>query len=167
MALTIRRRKAAGEMKLNITSMMDMFTIILVFLLFSFKAQDEAFSMAKGVKLPDSTSTMELQDALNIQMAEDALIVQERTVLALAGGRLPAGLEMDGAKIVPLFKVIEEEGAARRLKKEAQGDPLSDMDRSIVIFQADRRTRFEDVDKVMKTAAMAGFPNFRFAVMKK
>jgi len=36
-----------------------------------------------------------------------------------------------------------------------------------VIFQADKRVRYEDVDKVMKTAALAGFPNFRFAVMKK
>ena len=52
-------------------------------------------------------------------------------------------------------------------EQPASGEPLTDEQKSIVIFQADRKVRFEDIDKVMKTAAMAGFPNFRFAVMKK
>ncbi len=167
MSLKIKRPRGSGAMTLNITSMMDMFTIILVFLLFSFKAQDEEFAMAKGIKLPGSSSNLELQDALNIQMASDGLLVQETKVFPLNEGKLPEGLEMEGAKIVKLFEVVEREGAARKARKEASGEPLTDEQKSIVIFQADRKVRFEDIDKVMKTAAMAGFPNFRFAVMKK
>ena len=167
MGLKIKKPRGSGEMTLNITSMMDMFTIILVFLLFSFKAQDETFSMAKGIKLPPSTSNMELQDALNIQMSKDALIVQEALVMPLNDGTLPENVELEGSKIVKLYEVIEREGELRKKKKEAQGDALTDEEKSIVIFQAGHRVRFEDIDKVMKTAAMAGFPNFRFAVMKK
>jgi biopolymer transport protein ExbD len=167
MGVKKKKRRATKQATLNITSMMDMFTIILVFLLFSFKAQDEAFSLAKGIKLPSSTSQLDLQDALNIHMASDGLVVQEALVIPLNDGKLPEGLQMEGAKIVKLFEVIKVEGEKRRLRKERGGDKLSDEDKSIVIFQADRRVRFEDIDKVMKTAAMAGFPNFRFAVMKK
>ncbi len=167
MGVKIKKAQPATEMTLNITSMMDMFTIILVFLLFSFKAQDEEFSMAKGIKLPKSTSSLELQDALNIQMASDGLLVQAQKVIPLNDGKLPEGLQMEGAKIVKLFQVIEQEGAKRAARKRRSGDPLSDEDKTIVIFQADKRVRFQDIDKVMKTAAMAGFPNFRFAVMKK
>lgn len=167
MGLKLKKSRPPSEMTLNITSMMDMFTIILVFLLFSFKAQDEEFQMAKGIKLPASTSNLELQDALNIRMASDGLLVSETQVIPLNEGRLPDGLQMEGAKIVKLFDAIERAGEERRQRKERSGDALTDEEKTIVIFQADRKVRFEDIDKVMKTAAMAGFPNFRFAVMKK
>ena len=126
MSLKIKRPRGSGEMSLNITSMMDMFTIILVFLLFSFKAQDEEFAMAKGIKLPGSSSTLELQAALNIQMASDGLLVQETQVFPLNEGKLPEGREMEGAKIVKLFEAVEREGAARQARKEASGEPLTD-----------------------------------------
>ena len=167
MGLKIKKSRPDQTMALNITSMMDMFTIILVFLLFSFKAQDEEFQMAKGIKLPASSSNLELQDALNIRMESDVLVVSEITVFPLNQGALPEGLQMEGAKIVKLFDVIEAAGAERKARKERTGDPLGDEEKTIVIFQADRKVQFQDIDKVMKTAAMAGFPNFRFAVMKK
>ncbi len=175
--MKIRRPRKAGEFNLNITSMMDMFTIILVFLLFSFKSQDETFTMAPGVKLPESTSNLELQDALNIQMAADALIVPtlekihndpaEARVLPLNQGRLPPDVQMDGLRIVPLYEAIKRAALVLEADAKAEGRVISDEKKSIVIFQADKRVRYEDVDKVMKTAALAGFPNFRFAVMKK
>ena len=164
--MKIKKPRGPTEMTLNITSMMDMFTIILVFLLFSFKAQDETFSMAKGIKLPGSSSNLELQDALNIQMAADALIVQEQAVLPLRGGRLPPDAPIEGHKILPLYEVIVAEGRLRKAKLLAEGRK-DEAEANIVVLQADKRVRFADVDKVMKTAAMAGFPNFRFAVMKQ
>ena len=160
-----RPRRQPEEMKLNITSMMDMFTIILVFLLFSFKARDEQFTMARGVELPSSTSKLDLQDALNVKMSSEHLIVQEQIVLDLVDGALPPDVEIDGHKIVPLYKAVLVAGEVRKRKKIAEGEDPSTL--NIAIFQADKRARFRDIDKVMKTAAMAGFPNFRFAVMKK
>jgi len=175
--MQIRRPRKPTEFALNITSMMDMFTIILVFLLFSFKSQDETFTMAPGIKLPKSTSALELQDALNIQMAADALIVptlekirndpKEARVLKLNYGRLPKDVQMEGHKIVPLYEAIKRAGAIIEAEAKAEGRIIPEDKKSIVIFQADARVRYEDIDKVMKTAAMAGFPNFRFAVMKK
>ena len=175
--MQIRRPRKPTDFTLNITSMMDMFTIILVFLLFSFKSQDETFTMAPGIKLPQSTSVLELQDALNIQMSADALIVPtlekirndpaDARVLPLQHGRLPRDVEMDGPRIVPLYEAIKKAALIIAEDAKVAGRTLSEEKRSIVIFQADRRVRYEDIDKVMKTAALAGFPNFRFAVMKK
>lgn len=173
----VRRPRKAPEMALNITSMMDMFTIILVFLLFSFKSQDEEFSMAQGVKLPDSTSTLELQDALNIQMAADFLRIptlekmrndpRDAEIVPLVQGRLPPDVQMDGSRIVPLYEAIKRATMVLEAQAKAEGKERDPEKANIAIFQADRRVRYEDVDKVMKTAAMAGYPNFRFAVMKK
>jgi biopolymer transport protein ExbD len=153
------RRRGSSEMTLNITSMMDMFTIILVFLLFSFKSQDESFTLAKDVKLPESSSTLDLQDALNIKMELDQLVVQETAVMRLVQGGLPPDVQLDGHIIVLLKAVIEQVVKTR--------PPVEKGEESVVIFQADRRVRYADLDKVMKTAAASGFPNFRFAIMKK
>jgi len=175
--MKIRRPRQAAEMALNITSMMDMFTIILVFLLFSFKSQDETFTMAKGVKLPTSTSTLDLQDALNIKMATDFLRVptlekmrndpKDTEIIPLLQGRLPPDVQMDGIKIVPLYEAIKRAELVLEAEAKAKGETRDPEKANIVIFQADKRIRYQDIDKVMKTAALAGFPNFRFAVMKK
>jgi len=45
--------------KLQITSMMDMFTIILIFLLFSFSSKPEVTGLDKHMELPASTAKMD------------------------------------------------------------------------------------------------------------
>ena len=47
-------KKKATSMDLNLTSMMDMFTIILVFLIFSFSSQDQNLKLDQDLTLPES-----------------------------------------------------------------------------------------------------------------
>ena len=50
--------------KLQITSMMDMFTIILIFLLFSFSDKPEVTGLDKNMQLPASTAKMDHKASL-------------------------------------------------------------------------------------------------------
>jgi biopolymer transport protein ExbD len=42
-----------------------------------------------------------------------------------------------------------------------------DTDKTTVVFQADKKFPFKILNQVLRTAAMAGYPNFRFAIQKK
>ena len=71
-----QRRKLAD---LNLTSMMDMFSILLVFLLMSYST-DPSSSLSSSAKLPDSISEKQLQDKQRERTIAIS-IVKERTGL--------------------------------------------------------------------------------------
>ena len=50
------RRRRNPSMVLQITSMMDIFTILLVFLLKSYSAEGQLVRIAEAIKVPTSTS---------------------------------------------------------------------------------------------------------------
>ena len=81
MAKKKRRELAADE--LNITSMMDMMTIILVFLLKSFSATEVTVTPSSNLKLPQSNADKQPSVALNVVVAKNAIVVDNKRVLDL------------------------------------------------------------------------------------
>ncbi len=146
---------------LNITSLMDMMTIILIFLLFCFSTQDQNIRVEKGIELPKSNSEQPFKWAINISLSQDLLKVEEEVICSIKDGKVQ-GENKDSDRIDLLyerllaFKEVEEYRDVER-----------DATEPVVIFHADKRHQFETVYSVMKTAAMAGYPNFRFAVLKQ
>ena len=149
-----------GTAVLNITSLMDVMTILLIFLLFSFSSQDQNLRLAKDLNLPRSTSEKPFKWAINITLTQDQLLVEDLSVCRYRNGRF-VDVSDDPDKIVLLYRQLTD---LKSLEKYREVD--RDASEPVVIFQADKKHRFETIYKVMKTAAMAGYPNFRFAVLK-
>jgi biopolymer transport protein ExbD len=149
-----------GATALNITSLMDVMTIILIFLLFSFSSEDQNLRLAKDMELPDSTSEKPFKWAINITLTEDELMVEDLSVCRYKNGQF-LDTQNDPDKIVLLYNQLTD---LKSIEKYREVD--RDASEPVVIFQADKKHRFDTIYKVMKTAAMAGYPNFRFAVLK-
>lgn len=149
-----------GTAALNITSLMDVMTIILIFLLFSFSSQDQNLRLAKDMELPRSTSEKPFKWAINITLTENELMVEDLSVCRYKNGQF-VDTKDDPDKIVLLYRQLTD---LKSLEKYREVD--RDASEPVVIFQADKKHRFDTIYKVMKTAAMAGYPNFRFAVLK-
>ena len=149
-----------GTATLNITSLMDVMTIILIFLLFSFSSQDQNLRLAKDMELPESTSEKPFKWAINITLTENELMVEDLSVCRYKNGQF-VDTRDDPDKIVLLYKQLTD---LKSLEKYREVD--RDASEPVVIFQADKKHKFDTIYKVMKTAAMAGYPNFRFAVLK-
>src|SRR3954466_13379004 len=74
-----REREAAGEIKeLNITAMMDMMTIILVFLLKSFSASSAAMTASQDITPPVSTTRLTPKDTVAITVTPKNILVGDR-----------------------------------------------------------------------------------------
>ena len=149
-----------GTAALNITSLMDVMTIILIFLLFSFSSQDQNLRLAKDMELPQSTSEKPFKWAINITLTENELMVEDLSVCRYKNGRF-IDTKNDPDKIVLLYNQLTD---LKSMEKYREVD--RDASEPVVIFQADKKHKFDTIYKVMKTAAMAGYPNFRFAVLK-
>jgi len=150
-----RTRKTTELPELNLNSMMDMLSIILVFLLANSSAEEQDFVIAKNLSLPNSSSSLGFTKAVQVKLSRTELQIEDTFVAKVQGDKI-VGVDIDGGKIIPLYNMLQR---YRSLTKDA--------DKTTVVFQADKKFPFKLLNQVMRTAAMAGYPNFRFAIQKK
>jgi biopolymer transport protein ExbD len=148
---------------LNLTSMMDMFTTILVFLIFSFSSQDQNLKLDTDLTLPESSSVLPFKWAINVNLTPTELKVEGNKIADIKKG-WPAGVTVDKDKkrLMPLYNLLKK---YKEIESQEKVNPTGD--ETVISFQADKDLPFELIDLVMKTSAQAGYPNFRFVVMKK
>src|SRR5260370_35609768 len=88
-----KERQAEGEIReLNIIAMMDMMTIILVFLLKSYSASSVAVTASEDVRPPLSTTRTTPKDTVAVTITPKNILVGDRAVVELIGHRIPRGL---------------------------------------------------------------------------
>ena len=105
---------------LNITPMMDMMTILLVFLLKQFSVQAASMSMSEGLQLPTSSIEAQRPLAVNVTITQNAILVEGDGVTTVRAGAVDPSVKRDGANgyyITPLVDVLTKH--ANRLKKIA------------------------------------------------
>ncbi len=145
--------------KLNITSMMDMFTIILIFLLFSFSSEPEMAGLDKDMQLPQSTSKTDFQDTIKLVLSQSTLKMGDEVVAQIENDAI-VGLDPKNLKSSGLF--IRLSHRSETLSKETVGPEGPHP----ILLLCDRRLPFKTINQITKTAALAGFPNFQFAVLE-
>lgn len=145
--------------RLQITAMMDMFTIILIFLLFSFSSDPETIELERNLELPKSTAKMGYKESIKLVLSNSSLKLDDKVVAKLKNGRI-TGLDKTDLKKSVLYHQL----TLLRLKNEKQDFLVKNQH---ILFLCDRRLPFKTINTVIKTAGLAGFPDFQFAVLKK
>src|SRR5512140_2938782 len=95
-----KKRVAEGEdvTHLNIVSMMDMMTILLVFLIKSATSQTGALDIAADVSLPSSTTNRPPpEEAAKVTIARSAILVEGDPVVTVKAGDVDASEKKQGA----------------------------------------------------------------------
>ena len=142
-----------------LTSMMDMFTIILIFLLCSFSDDPEVPGGLKELELPRSTAEAGYSDSIQIVLSQEQLKLNE-DVMAEVEKETIVGLDPDNLKESTLYTQL------RDLYDESQTTEGGDENPRHVLFICDKRHSFKTINTVIKTAGLAGFPKFQFAVLE-
>jgi len=150
---------------LNITSMMDMFTIILLFLLKSFSADGSMLTAADDLMLPNSISNKRPQEiSLQVAVTQDAILVDNVPVVGTRSVFLKDQEEYDedttSAFDMALKAKMDMELELLRIGAltEVNGD---------VVVQVDKNINFDVMYKVMRTCGRQGYVNMKFAVMMR
>ncbi len=145
---------------LNVTPLVDMFVILVLFLVANFSATGEILSMSKDVELPEAANTDELK------LAPVVLITKE---LVLASGT-PIG-RIDDLTREDYLNIPLLEEKLREMKKQFEDLHNAANDTGAftgdVNIQADKSVKFAIVKRVMFSCASAGYGNIAFATLSK
>lgn len=162
----MRRREEPAEHGLNIYPMMDMMTILLVFLIMQFANGAAEIVQSKELLLPTSTSEAEAAQALSIVISSSEIVVEGKQALTLRNGTVDPSLKQGGGTgwlITPLYKELKEH--RDRLKMIASRNAQRPF-RGEVRIIADKRTPFRTLGEVIYSLGQTEFGAIRFVVLK-
>jgi biopolymer transport protein ExbD len=159
------KHQVGNEIKdLNITPMLDMMTILLVFLLKSFASSSSDVNV-KNLVLPYSSTKLQVEEALSLMIAQDAILVDQKPITQLDHGvlrreDLPEG--PNGYLIKPLYDALE--GRADHLKRIEEFGGTQFIGRIAII--ADKNIPYSVLFRVLYTCGRAEFGRFKLFVQK-
>jgi biopolymer transport protein ExbD len=159
-----RERDAAFEIReLNITAMMDMMTIILVFLLKSYSTSSVAMTASEDLKPPISSTRTTPKDTVAVTVTPKAILVGERKVLDLVSGQIPPSA-ISGHLVTPLDAALKKE--VDKLKNIADRNPSAPFTHELSVV-GDRKIPYDLLLSVLYTAGQNELENYRFVVIQK
>jgi len=156
--------------------MMDMMTIILVFLLKSYSTTDVSVAPSDELKLPVSTTQVPIKEvAVNLVVAKNQIVVDGAPVVSLTtvpdedrpGQEIIAVPEdeLRGQAISKLYdRLLEKAEAAKALGNKSGREEFEF--KGQIYLQVDRDMPFSVIRTVMYTAGQAQFGQFKFIVYK-
>lgn len=172
---TLKGQKKFVPPAIQITSMMDMFTIIVFFLLFSYSDKPDEFDVSSDLELPSSTSVINYDHALELYLTEGSIKLEEDTIGLIEGDNVKNldPEQISESEIAIAFKArkesllaIPEEIDTALVDEAVEADVLDPSDPHILLF-CDRDVSFRVINQVIKAAGSAGFTNFQLAVMEQ
>lgn len=158
-----RGRKDENEITyLNITPMLDMMTIILVFLLKSFASSATSVNVA-NLTLPHSTTKLRVEEALQLLVTTDQILVDGKPVARLAPDMtIQKEDQEDGYLVGPLYDALMDKADYFKRIEEFGG---AQFEGKIAIL-ADEDVAYETVFKILYTAGRSEFGLFKLFVQK-
>jgi biopolymer transport protein ExbD len=146
------KRPSAAIMKPQLTSLIDVMTILLVFLLKSFSADGNLISVSQDINLAESASDKAPETALNIEITPKRVSVDGYPVVALADIE-----KSDSLMIKDLHRKVVQATESRRMA--ANGGKI--------IIQCDKVIDFKVLKKIMYTCGKAKLSRFSLLVAEK
>ena len=149
-----KKRNMNPEMVLSITSMADIFTILLVFLLKSFSTGISSITPSEAIVLPEAQKAEPVIDTLKMQISPFSVIIDDKTVVNLNQFQFkPSDL---GSKGLPtaLNEVLKEQRKKDSLKKFPK-----------ILILADEETPYSTLKRVLASANDAGFIDYKLVVV--
>jgi biopolymer transport protein ExbD len=142
---------------LLITPLVDMFVIIVLFLIANFSATGEVLFMTKDIVLPDSAHGTDIEMKPVIQVSKTAILVQGEAVAQTDS------LGKDEYWNIPALeeKLRDEK---KRLEVLHEGDKEGGF-KGEVNIQSDKEVPFSVIKRVMYSANQAGYFSLNFATM--
>lgn len=169
--LVRRKQKKFPEVEeqgLNIYPMMDMMTILLVFMVMQFASSSAAaIQQNDELQIPYSTSQTEMGEALLVIVSRAEIVVDGEHIVDLRNGQVDPSDKQGGSTgflITPLYRRL---GEVRDLQKLIeQRNPARPFLGEVQIV-ADGRTPFRTLAELIYTLGQTEFSTLRFVTNKR
>lgn len=162
------RRSFEGEdvTFLNITAMMDMMTILLVFMLKSMASSNSNLTLSDELALPASGTSSKISEALSITITKNAVVVDGDPVVPVHKGVVDPTYRAGGGSglvITPLYNHLKNRATMHKLLAARLGGTFE----GELTIVADKTTPYRLITEVLYTAGEAEYSKYRLVVLEK
>jgi biopolymer transport protein ExbD len=147
------KKKLTG---LNLTSLMDVFTILVFFLLFNSSAS-EVLDAPREIKLPDSVVEAKPRETVVIMVSPEVVLVQGEAVIGTP--ELLANTNETIAAVTDRLQQLERNIIGISTKTVAESKEVT--------ILADKTIPFSALKKIMSTCTGSGYGKISLAVIQK
>lgn len=124
------------EARVILTSLVDAFSILVIYLLMNFSTQDLKIEMKHDVNLPSASKVMSLSKVVVVKIKKDIYYIDDKKIASGA-----------------LFNSI---------KRKLRTTPLN---RNELIIQADKKQSYKNLSPIIQAAAQLGIEKMKFAAL--
>jgi biopolymer transport protein ExbD len=150
---------------LNITPMMDMMTIILVFLLKTFSSTTSTITFDQNLQVPKSVTQLKPKEAVSVTITKKIVLVEGDAIAPINNGKVDPAVKRDGENgyyITPLVEVLEKHSRKEKKVAELTGQKFE----AQLMVVADQTTPYRLLTEVLYSCGQAGYANYRLLVLK-
>lgn len=171
-----KKNKRVVTALLSLTAMVDMFTVLVIFLLQNFSSDQQMLQLHKDIKLPEARSTKDLKPAFVVIVTNKEILLDKDVIATF--DEVKGQTDWMITKLHDQLKIglqkAKEENDSRLEKqirdvveKATQNDKEDSNAWNKVTIEADKSVDILTVKKVMYTVTEAGAGEINFAVTKK
>lgn len=158
---------AKGDgLSLNLMPMLDIFSILITFLLMSYSTDPVNYDVNAGIELPDSATLNSLDEIPAISVTKEEILVNGRKVASVVGGDVPEQDRSQGA-IYPVFTELEKLAEANKRLTSSRADDFEAVGKTgALTMEMDKSHRFKLMKRIMLSAQQAEFVTFKLMVAR-
>ena len=147
------------QVSLNVMPLLDIFSILILFLLMSFSSDPVSHDINSGVELPQSITLLSLDEVPTIVISKNQIYIKDNSIITLENGDFP---------------IAEKEKSINALDRELEkiaesGKKYAKVEQSLqtLTFEIDKSKKFKIIKRVMLSAQQSEFVRFKLMVEKQ
>ena len=157
------KRKKSSPVDLDITSLLDILVILLVFLLKSYNSTGIVFNVPKGIALPRSESKTLNNTGVIVQVSPTAIYVDDKIILDIRNTKGSKIYDHGNRRIIPLFEELTKK--KNTYKQVAKSSENAVDFTGVVNLIVDKSIKYNFMKKLLYTCAEAGYQKYKFVVL--
>lgn len=156
---------SGDNLELNLMPMLDIFSILITFLLMSYSTDPVSYDINAGTELPESITLTSLDELPAIKVSKTEIFVNDLKVATIVGGDVPESARSQGA-VFPVYQELQKLADAnkRAFRKVTESDKAKT---STLTMEMDQEHRFKLMKRIMLAAQQAEFITFKLMVAKQ
>lgn len=157
---------SGDTLSLNLMPMLDIFSILITFLLMSYSTDPVSYDVNSGVELPESMTVSSLDELPSIKVTKSEIMVNDKKVANIVGGDVPEKDRSQGA-IFPVFEELKRLADANQRALRGRMSEAEKAKIQTLTMEMDQGHRFKLMKRIMLAAQQAEFITFKLMVSKQ
>lgn len=152
------------SLSLNLTPMLDIFSILVTFLLMSYSTDPINHDIDPNMELPASATLVSLDEIPTVTVSRNEIVINDKKVTDIVGGDVPES-DIDQGAIRSVFETLDK--ISEQNKKVFAKMGMEEKKKlQTLTMEMDHEHKFKLLKRIMISAEQAEFVKFKLVVSK-